>query len=139
MMRTISLWMTACALTALTGCHALAPTDIKKEAQGRWERVRGQVKLQLAQEHLQAGRILDAERQLKEALALDSSSGDVHILAARLNLERGELAGARSSLNTAIQLSGSSAETEHLLGVIAEWTDDAQGALEHYRRAAQLA
>lgn len=139
MIRVMSLWMTASVWMALAGCGAMAPKNMNKEAQGRWEKVRGQVKLQLAQQHLEAGRTTDAELQLKEALALDPSSPDAHILAARLNLERGELAGARSFLNTAIQLDGPSAETEHLLGVIAEWTHDLPAALDHYGRAAELA
>jgi Tfp pilus assembly protein PilF len=127
----------AVGCTAGCGKFSFTPPDSKQEARQRWSQVRSQMKLQLAEGHLRAGRLADAEAQIKDALALDPKLTAGHVLAARLSLERGELAAARSSLNSAIEIGGESAETDYLLGVLAEWSGDLEAALNHFRQAAQ--
>lgn len=124
-------------LTAgLAGCGEFPSKKFNKEAQAHWSQVRGQMKLQLAEEHLRAGRLAEAEAQLAESLRLDPKSTPAHILAARVGLEKGELAAARTALDRAIQLGGPTHETDYLLGVLAEWNGDFEPALDHFRQAA---
>jgi len=120
----------ACGL--LAGCTDLAAKNNRKEAEEHWSQVRGQMKLQVAREHLRAGRLAEAESQITDALALDPKSPAIHILAARVNLEKGELAAARNALHTAIQLGGETTETDYLLGILAEWSGDQAAALKHF-------
>src|SRR5512136_181828 len=43
------------------GCAVLFPKNPHVEAKGRWDQVRGRIKLQLAQEQFEAGRLREAE------------------------------------------------------------------------------
>jgi tetratricopeptide (TPR) repeat protein len=121
------------------GCAALFPKNPHKEGAERWGRVRGRIKLQLAKDQFEAGRIREAEVQLKEAVGLDPKSPDAQILLAKLNLEKGELIAAKAALDAAIQLNGTSAEIDYLHGVIAQRYGDLDAALAYYREASDRA
>ncbi len=119
----------------LTGCAESLKTH-KEAAQNRWDGVRGRIKLQLAQGQYDAGRIQDAEIHLKEALGLDPTSPQAHILLAKICIEKGELVAARTALDTA-RAHGDAAEIDYLSGVLAQRYGDREAALSHYRAAAQ--
>ena len=66
----------------------------RAEAQHRWEAMRGDVKRQLAQQHLAEGRLDDAEQALGEAITLSPDAPQAYLLTAKLRLEEGRLQGA---------------------------------------------
>ncbi len=125
--------------TQVCGCAVLFPKNPHKEAQGRWNEVRGRIKLQLAQDQFNAGRVRESEVQLKEAIGLDPTSAPAHILAAKLNLEKGELVAARESLDAAVRYGGVTPEISYLSGIIAQRYGDLDAALAYYREAAERA
>jgi len=125
--------------TQVCGCAVLFPKNPHKEAQGRWDRVRGRIKLQLAQDQFNAGRVRESELQLKDAIGLDPTSAPAHILAAKLNLEKGELVAAKESLDAAVQYGGVTPEISYLSGVISQRYGDLDAALAYYREAAERA
>jgi len=133
---TLKTVVIALLAAGLAGCGEFPSKKFSKESQAHWSQVRGQMKLQLAEEHLRAGRLTEAEAQLAESLRLDPKSTPAHILAARVSLEKGELAAARTALDRAIQLGGPTHETDYLLGVLAEWNGDFEKALDLFRQAA---
>jgi len=125
--------------TQVCGCAVLFPKNPHKEAQGRWDSVRGRIKLQLAQDQFNAGRVRESELQLREAIGLDPTSAPAHILAAKLNLEKGELVAAKESLDAAVKYGGVTPEISYLSGVIAQRYGDLDAALAYYQEAAERA
>jgi tetratricopeptide (TPR) repeat protein len=110
--------------------------DRRAEAKERWDGVRGEVKLQLVEQHIAAGRLDQAEKVLEQALAITPGNPEVYVLATRLRLEQGQLALARDAAATAAAMSVDSPEVEYLQGMIAERYGDLPQALGHYTAAA---
>lgn len=127
-----------CILVAFVGCAAITPENSKQAARQRWDKVRGRIKLQLAQEQFTAGHIDEAHARLREALGLDPTEPQAHILLAKICIEKGELVAARTALETA-QASGETAEIDYLAGVVAQRYGNFDEALRSYSLAAGLA
>lgn len=113
--------------------------DPKAQAKARWESVRGSVKLQLAEEHLKAGRIEAAERALEEALALCPNQAKAYVLATRLRLEQGQLAEAREAITVAATLNDSDPEIPYFAGLVAQRYGDLESANDHFTAASTAA
>ncbi len=131
-------------------CSACGPYDSRllsmhteenraAKARHRWDAVRGTVKLQLAEEHLKAGRIPEAEKALEESLAMCPDDANVYLLATRLRLDQGRLAEAREAVTVAASLSTHEPEVPYLAGVVDQRYGDLETAFEHYSHAAALA
>ena len=137
----------AFCLLSVVGCSRIDSSllsthlenDQRAAAKERWEAVRGGVKLQLAGEHLRAGRIDDAEKALNEAMAMMPSDAEAFLLAARIRLEQGQLGEARQAIALAVALKPEDPEVHYLAGEIARRQEDLPSAFEHYANAAQLA
>jgi tetratricopeptide (TPR) repeat protein len=112
--------------------------DQRSAARQRWNTVRGDVKTHLAEEHLRAGRIKDAEQVLDEALQLSPTDAKVYLLAARLRLGQGRLADAREAIDMAASLDTRDPEILYLAGLIAQRYGDLAGAHDHFARAVTL-
>ncbi|HVP11662.1 MAG TPA: tetratricopeptide repeat protein [Phycisphaerae bacterium] len=108
----------------------------KADAKRHWNDVRGDIQLQLAENHFEAGRLDEAEKVLEQALALAPDNARVYVLATRLHLEKGDLAKARIAISRAAALPGDGAEVEYLAGIVAQRYGDLEMALEHYAAAA---
>ncbi|MBX3396251.1 MAG: tetratricopeptide repeat protein [Phycisphaerae bacterium] len=101
----------------------------------RWNGVRGDVTLRLAEQHFSAGRLVEAEATLNKVMAMSPESAEVFKFAARLYLERGQLAKAKESVVAAIHAPGADAECEYLAGIIEERYGELDAALSHYVNA----
>lgn len=112
--------------------------DQRAQAKGRWENVRGSVKLQLAQEHFKAGRINDAEKALAEAMVLSPDDPQCHLLLTQIRLDRGKLGEAREAITLATMLKPDDAQIQYLAGMVAQRYGDLTTAFEHYANAANL-
>lgn len=104
----------------------------------RWNDVRGDVTLRLAEQHFNAGRMVEAEVALNKVMAMSPESAEVFKFAAKLYLERGQLAKAKESVVAAIRAPGADAECEYLAGIVEERYGALDAALEHYLNALQL-
>lgn len=132
------------ATVLLTGCGDLNSSiwskhlsaKRKEEAKEHWDVVRGGVKLQLARQNLEAGRLADAEKILVQAVALSPKDPQAFLLLAKLRLEQGQLADARQAINKATSLAPASPEIAYLSGVIAQRYGDLEMAAEFYTAAA---
>jgi len=135
-------WLAAASLT-LAGCTGgildkQFSARPKAEARERWNALRGRVKLQLAEQHLAAGRLDDAEKALNEALALDGPQPESLLIAGKLRFEQGRLAEARAALASAAAQSEPDPEIEYWSGILAERYGHLDQAAEHYARALAL-
>jgi tetratricopeptide (TPR) repeat protein len=106
------------------------------DAKRHWNDMRGDIQVQLAENHFEAGRFDEAEKALEQAVSLAPDNVRVHVLATKLHLEKGDLAKARASVSRAAALPGDVAEVAYLAGIVAERYGDLQMALEHYASAA---
>jgi tetratricopeptide (TPR) repeat protein len=148
-MRPVLRWwpalVTLCAPVA-TGCgdnqrflDLHMANDPKAQAKARWEGVRGSVKLQLAEEHLEAGRFAEAERTLEEARALCPNDAKAYVLATRLRLEQGRLAEAREAIIVAAAIADNDPEIPYFAGLVAQRYGELETAREYYTAASKAA
>jgi tetratricopeptide (TPR) repeat protein len=123
---------------ALGSCANLGGTheESRQQAEQRWDSVRGKIKLQLATESFNQGRLDEAAKQLAEAVALDPTLSECYLLRTRILLEKGEIASAAEALKTAVSNGASGAQTDYLAGVIAQRYGRFEEALNAYRLAA---
>lgn len=129
----------------MTGCGDMNSPLIAKhtsknrrgEAHERWDNVRGEVKLRLAKQHLDAGRLEDAEKVLDQAAGVTPKEPQVFVLLARLRLEQGRLAEARQAILSARSLNADDAEIHYLAGMIAQRYGEVEPAVEAYQSALQ--
>lgn len=105
------------------------------EAEQHWNGMRGDIQVQLAENHFAAGRLDETEKVLEQAAALTPDNVRVFVLATKLHLERGDLAKARTAIGRAAALPGAGAEVEYLAGIVAERYGDLPMALEYYTSA----
>ena len=129
--------LTLSVLWLLTFGCASTQSRARQESAERWNRVRAQVKLKLASDHLAAGHVEDAATELAAAVSLDPANPELQTLQARVCLARGDLAGAERLLEGAAAEDGLRGEAEYLLGVIEEQRLRWASALEHYVCAAE--
>ncbi len=137
------LLLSAGAALAAAGCNHGSglvqrhmESDMHAGARSRWNDMRGSMKLQIAEQHLRAGRLDEAERILNDVFSIAPQHPDVLKLAARLYLEQGRLGHAREAIERALAQPGSGDEIEHLAGIIFHRSGDLERALRHYRAAA---
>jgi len=136
-------------MSLLTGCQGrFEPSRLLKmhfaeqrreDAQARWDNVRGGVRLQVARQHLEAGRLDEAEKHLMQARSLAPRDPRVFMLLARVKLEQGKLAEARQAISAAQALPAGDAEVEYVAGLICERYGEMDRALVCYERAAEKA
>ena len=110
----------------------------KEDAKRRWNDLRGNARLQLAQRHLEAGRLDDAENELNAAMATSQDGPAVFILAARIHLERGQLAEAREAI-AAARSRIDDPEIDYLEGVLEQRYGNIDAALLAYTHASDKA
>ena len=150
MTQTRSRWMRALVAVSLPtvahGCSAFdtpffrmhASNTAKQDARRKWDDMRGNARLQLAQRHLEAGRLDDAERELNAAMATTPGGPVAYILAARIHLERGQLAEAREAI-AAARSRTDDAELDYLEGVLEQRYGNIDAALTAYTHASDKA
>ncbi|MBI5764866.1 MAG: tetratricopeptide repeat protein [Planctomycetes bacterium] len=145
MTKSLRILMSLIAPALLAGCGDLnSPLltnhnakDRRGQAHERWDNVRGEVKLRLAKQHLDAGRLEDAEKVLDQAAGVTPKDPQVFVLLARLRLEQGRLAEARQAIVSARALNADDAEIHYLAGMIAQRYGEVELAVDAYQSALQ--
>lgn len=133
-------------LMLLSGCSAFDTPFIRKhtapnakaDAVRRWNDLRGNARLQLAQRHLEGGRLDEAERELDAAMATSPSGAAPYLLLTRIRLERGRLAEAREAL-AAARTRTDDPEVDYLEGIIEQRYGNTDAALIAYTHAVDKA
>ena len=74
-------WLCVGGLWGLaSACNATKPHVEQVRAEQHWNRVRGQVKYQLAEQRYEGGLFDEAARTVSESLALDPTQVDAYVL-----------------------------------------------------------
>lgn len=123
------------ALSTLVGCTN--HKSQKQAAKEQWGRTRAAVLLSLANDQYRSGNLDKAAETTNQAIAVDPTNVELHLLKARLQIEEGALEGAMANLEIARKLSPEHAEIEYLTGVIHQRWQRPQQALDAYSAAAR--
>jgi len=108
----------------------------KADAERSWRGVRQNVKLQLAEQLVDAGKFRDARMTLNEVIAGGDGDARAEVLLARIELAEGRIAAARQAVDRARSGGAAGAEFEYLAGQVEARFGDFGAALGAYRRAA---
>jgi Tfp pilus assembly protein PilF len=119
----------------LTGCSDLIPSVQQQGAQRHWDKVRAQLKHQLAQDQFGGGAFEEAVVSITEAILQDPSQPGYYALLARAELELDRPSRAQQALDAAAAMELRSAELAYMEGVILERNEMLPEALERYREA----
>lgn len=124
-------------ITALAGCKSLTPREAKNQAEGRWNRIRADFKLQLARQHYDAKLFGESESAATEALTFDPTLVDAYVVLARSSLELGKPTSALRAIETARRAGLDSADLSYTQGVVYETQGDLPLAGSFYVDACQ--
>lgn len=122
------------AAGTLVGC-ANQKTS-RQAAAEQWSRTRATVLLSLANDQYRSGNLEKCGQTVEQAMAIDPTNIELHILKARLQIEEGQLEGALQSLALASSIRDDHAEVDYLQGVIHQRWQRPERALECYSNAA---
>jgi Tfp pilus assembly protein PilF len=135
--RSIAGWSLGLLVLA-AGCNTMSHSTAKVQAHERWNQVRGQIKLQLAEQQYESGMVEDAAVTLREAINLDPTQPAAYALLTEAYLELGKTASAEQALTLADRAGLSSAALTYLTGVIHEQRGRLGDAVEAYGDAREL-
>ncbi len=140
--RFLRVMAVACIVTlacfTLTACESIPKHQQFVEAEQHWSRLRSQMKVRLADQQLNTGRVTEAVVTLEEASRLDPDNPALHRMMARCHLEQRDARSAVDAINRALAVGDQSADLAYTQGLVAEhqWRHD--DAVEHHTRAAAL-
>ncbi|MCH9034831.1 MAG: tetratricopeptide repeat protein [Planctomycetes bacterium] len=122
----------------LPACRTNPHAVDKKQAEKRWNEVRGRVKYQLADQQFSRGLFEDAAANAAEALSLDPTRPESFAMLAKCHLEMNKPASAQQAIDLARQLGLKSAELDYMQGVLFEQRDRSDEAIQEYAKAQSL-
>lgn len=130
----------AAVLLISAGCATTSTShqDNVNAANQRWRQLRTRLLLQTAQRQFDTGDLEQAQKTVKEALAMDPTEPRLHVLAGRIMLERGQLEQAQAFFRTAIQLQPILPEAHYYCGLVYQRWQQFDSALIEYQNAWQL-
>lgn len=123
------------SLSLLVGCAN--QKSQKQAAAEQWGRTRATVLLSLANDQFRSGNLDKSADTVNQAMAMDPTSVELHVLKARLEIEKGHLESAIRTIATARAISPENAEADYLLGVVHQRWQKPQEALDAYSAAAR--
>ncbi len=129
---------TVVATCFITGCHSTSKTAAKMQAEARWNQVRSNIKLQLAQRKFKGGLFDESLDSATEAVSLNPNEPAAYVLLAKAHLELGQPASAERALLAAQQANLDSAELAYMQGVLHEQRGKLKLALANYTRALDM-
>ncbi len=123
---------------SLTACQNASHKQLQQEAEQEWGRVRSELKVRLAAQQLETGRVDEAVKTLVQAIRFHPGDATLHLLLARCHIEQGDLRAAVVAVEQSSALGNESADLAYTRGLIAEQQRRYDQALEHYARAASI-
>ncbi len=133
------LTITTLILAAVAaGCNNTSMDDARLQARGRWQLARARMLYGLAEEQLKGGKLDEAYRKAREAVAIQPEFHDARLVLAKVYIEQGRYPLAIRELEQLAVASPEEPEYRYLLGVAQEKHGDLTAALESYRRAQAL-
>lgn len=146
--RTAGPWLVVLCV-ASTGCEGMrknaffarhiSDEDQNVVARKRWDNFRGNVRLQMAEQHIRSGRYDEAEKVLTEARELMSEEPEVLRLSAELHYRANELTRAVTEIESYMAIVPDNVDGRELGGRIASRAGRIDDAIMWYRSAVELA
>ena len=125
-------------LVGLTGCRSTTVKQARSQAEGRWNRVRADFKVQLARQHYHAKLFGESKVAATEALTLDPSLVPAYTLLAKSYLELSKPASALRTIEAARRAGLDSPELTYMQGVVTETRGDIATAAAYYADASEM-
>ncbi|UCG33123.1 MAG: tetratricopeptide repeat protein [Phycisphaerales bacterium] len=110
----------------------------RRAAEARWNRVRSDVRMAMAEDELNKGHYEEAAAQLATAELQTPDVAGADLLKAKILMGRGDFFAAESVLRVAVDADPHSAEAHYLLGVALQHRKRPAEAIEHYQTACAL-
>lgn len=112
--------------------------DSKADSYKRWGHARTEILCSVADQYIKTGQLDNAASRLNEALHLEETNVQAHVLLGRVYIEQGQYPQAEKELSRARQLDANNAEAEYLMGVAKEKDGRLDEALACYRKAQSM-
>ncbi len=122
--------------STLIGCQSNHEKWVNA-AEDRWLSVRTALMLDMAQQQFDTGDLEQAERTVKEAMTIDPTSPELHVLAGRIELEQGHLERSYHLFNAAIMLDDKLAEAHYYQALVFERWQNYEVAFDEYTKACE--
>ena len=131
-----ALTLSAAALLApsLLGCQDTLVEE-KADAKNRWLELRSSMMLDMAKQQFRTGDLVQARKTVKDAMVIDQSNPDLHVLAGRIEMEEGKLERAYHLLNGALSLEPEHAEAAYYQGLVLQRWQRYDDSLGFYEKA----
>jgi tetratricopeptide (TPR) repeat protein len=135
---TIRLLCVAALLTATHGCasDSKKQQSSKEQATAQWASARASVMHSLARDQFQTGSFDKARQTCDDALKIDPTNINLHILSSRIAIEQNRLDTADNALQQARKLDAKNAEALYLSGIVSQRWQRYPEALDYYTQAA---
>jgi Tfp pilus assembly protein PilF len=128
---------TTTTTSGLTAPAASKPPTQTEAATAEWNNARAAVLGGLAADQFKTGNFEKSRYTVDQAMRLDPSDANLHLLSAKLAIEQGELELAERELATARVLNPKNAEADYLSGVICQRWQKPDAAAEFYEIACE--
>lgn len=135
----LALLTITASVVMVGGCEALTPKSGHKKnmsgAEGRWNNMRSNSMLKLAQQQFDTGDLEQAEKTLVDAMSVDASNAALHVLAGRIAIENGQLERARDRFQFALELDSKRVGALYYQGVVYQRWQQYEQAYTVYQKA----
>ena len=126
-----------CASLLAWGCSVDNHTTAKQEALDRWEGVRANVAVNLAEQQFESGQLDKARQTLSRAVEGHPDNAQIHLLLAKVLFEQQDLASAQAHIQQAGKGAPDWAEVDYMRGVFAQAVSQGLAAHSAYLAAYQ--
>jgi tetratricopeptide (TPR) repeat protein len=130
--------LAALVVLAVSGCGSPSKQDVVNNAETRWKQMRSTLMLQMAEQQFATGDLDQAERSLRDAMAVDATNSQLYVLAGRIALERGQLERGYHLLTQAIELAPKRPEGYYYQAIVLQRWQRYDAALQQYDQAHKL-
>ena len=136
--KSVRLLCVAAIIAATHGCasDSKKQQSSKEQATAQWASVRASVMHSLARDQFQTGSFDKARQTCDDALKVDPTNINLHILSARIAIEQNRLDTADAALQLSRKLDPKNAEALYLSGIVSQRWQRYPEALEFYTQAA---
>lgn len=134
------LMLASLSAVAVTGCHGHGQytKDAMSKAQQRNAELKSANEYQQAHQAYLAGDLDKAHKFIDNAITINPSVAQSHVLRGRILLEQSDLEESANSLLRAETLDPKNVEAQYYLGIVYERFSQPEKALERYKNAAAL-
>jgi len=135
----MSRWIGLTVLAmVIVGCGQKPIKEARMDSFDRWCKARARIFCGMAEQNLQAGRLVEARKKAEQAVELAPKFIEARMVLGRIRIEQDAYVSAITELREACKLDGQSTRAQYLLGVALEKAGHTQEAVDAYKKAYEL-